>query len=509
MKCEYIIVQAGGKGTRMEYLTANKPKALVPVGNLPMLFHLFRKYPDRKFIIIGDYKIDVLRKYLQSFADVRNIVVSAVGRKGTCAGIKDALRIIPNDRNFMLIWSDLILPEEFQLPKEYEENCVCDSNYVGLSKDFRCRWRYEDGQFDEIPSEDTGVAGFFLFKNKDVLRDVPSEGEFVRWLKESGMQFDTVDLYRTKEYGLLGVYNRSERLEGGRCRPFNKITEKDGWLIKEGIDEQGRRLAVREKEWYREVSRFDFTAIPQIKSFEPFMMEKIDGKNIYAYDLTHEEKRAVLAKIIGCLKELHKLKECETDYYSLQNAYVDKTFERLAKIRNMVPFADERYITVNGRRCRNVFFNQSELREKFADYDVPVFKFLHGDCTFSNMMLRRGEEPVLIDPRGYFGYTELCGDEAYDWAKLYYSIVGNYDRFNLKHFRLDIGEREVHLSIESNGWEDMEEDFFELIGDSVSKENIKLIHAIIWLSLTTYAWEDYDSICGAFYNGLYYLEQVL
>ena len=239
------------------------------------------------------------------------------------------------------------------------------------------------------------------------------------------------------------------------------------------------------------------------------MMEKIDGKNIYAYDLTHEEKRAVLAKIIGCLKELHKLKECETDYYSLQNAYVDKTFERLAKIRNMVPFADERYITVNGRRCRNVFFYQSELREKFADYDVPVFKFLHGDCTFSNMMLRRGEEPVLIDPRGYFGYTELCGDEAYDWAKLYYSIVGNYDRFNLKHFRLDIGEREVHLSIESNGWEDMEEDFFELIGDSVSKENIKLIHAIIWLSLTTYAWEDYDSICGAFYNGLYYLEQVL
>ena len=43
---EYIIVQAGGKGTRLGYLTENKPKALVPVENLPMLFHLFRKYPD-------------------------------------------------------------------------------------------------------------------------------------------------------------------------------------------------------------------------------------------------------------------------------------------------------------------------------------------------------------------------------------------------------------------------------------------------------------------------------
>ena len=40
-------------------------------------------------------------------------------------------------------------------------------------------------------------------------------------------------------------------------------------------------------------------------------------------------------------------------------------------------------------------------------------------------------------------------------------------------------------------------------------EQIKLLHAIIWLSLTTYAWQDYDSICGAFYNGLYYMEEAL
>jgi hypothetical protein len=50
----------------------------------------------------------------------------------------------------------------------------------------------------------------------------------------------------------------------------------------------------------------------------------------------------------------------------------------------------------------------------------------------------------------------------YDWAKLYYSVAGNYDRFNLKDFRL-----------------------------------------------TTYAWQDYDSVCGAFYNGLCWLEEAL
>ena len=39
--------------------------------------------------------------------------------------------------------------------------------------------------------------------------------------------------------------------------------------------------------------------------------------------------------------------------------------------------------------------------------------------------------------------------------------------------------------------------------------SLAFLLSIIWLSLTTYAWEDYDSICGAFYNGLYYLEEAL
>lgn len=133
------------------------------------------------------------------------------------------------------------------------------------------------------------------------------------------------------------------------------------------------------------------------------------------------------------------------------------------------------------------------------------FTFIHGDCTFSNLMLDRHDEPVFIDPRGYFGYTELYGDPSYDWAKLYYSIVGNYDQFNQKNFGLTIGEDAVELQIASNQWEKLENDFFDLSG--ADKQTVKLLHAVIWLSLTTYAWQDYDSVCGAFYNGLYYLEE--
>lgn len=55
-----IIIQAGGKGTRLEGLTRNKPKCLVPVNNLPILFYAFKKFPKAEFTIIADYKTDVL-----------------------------------------------------------------------------------------------------------------------------------------------------------------------------------------------------------------------------------------------------------------------------------------------------------------------------------------------------------------------------------------------------------------------------------------------------------------
>jgi GTP:adenosylcobinamide-phosphate guanylyltransferase/thiamine kinase-like enzyme len=497
LKPDYIIVQAGGKGTRLAHLTANKPKALVPVENLPMLFHLFKKFPDKRFIIIADYKKDVLREYLDCFADVKYQVVDAA-ESGTCGGVRQAASMIPDNQAFMLVWSDLILPGSFQIP-------VQEENYIGISETFPCRWSYHDGTFDEIRSEAHGVAGLFIFRDKSLLSNVPEGGELVRWLKDKNFRFTELGLSGTKEFGMLSEY---EKLDKEKCRPFNEISFEGNVLVKEGIDEQGKKLALLESKWYELVKTEGFVNIPKIYGVNPILMERINGRNIYEYiTLTYEEKKVILQKLTDALKKLHNIKRVPSDTFSVKEAYYNKTMDRLHKIRDLVPFSDEKVITVNGRRCRNVFFYKRELEKKLESVKCESFAFIHGDCTFSNMMLRDDSEPVLIDPRGYFGFTEVYGDTMYDWAKLYYSLRGNYDRFNLKDFRLIIGENGVDLKIESNHWEDMEQDFYELSG--ADPKIIKLLHAVIWLSLTTYAWQDYDSICGAFYNGLYYLEEVL
>ncbi len=494
----YVIVQAGGKGTRLKDFTRNKPKAIVSVNNLPIIFHLFRKFPDKKFVIIGDYKKDVMEKYLDVFSEVQYIMVGTDGKTGTCSGIRNALDIIPPDSSFMLIWSDLVLGKGFELPTE-------NGNYIGISGTFPCRWMYRDGKFKEERSTEDGVAGLFIFKNKTEIIDVPDSGEFVKWLCSKKMTFQRLTLGETAEYGLVESINLPK---SGKCRPFNSLKIEGSRLIKEGIDEQGKKLAVREKAWYRHVAGLDIP-IPIIYSYNPFTIERISGKNIFEYNLSEKEKTVVLIKIMNGLSNIHTHDRCYPDRFSINKAYYEKTLDRISKVRNMIPFANVEYIVVNGKKCRNAFFYLDEIKEKISKLKCSEFCLIHGDCTFSNIILRDGKDPIFIDPRGYFGNCEIIGDPLYDWSKLYYSVCGDYDQFNLGRFQLYIDDEKVRLDIKTNGWKDMENVFANNLPSGVDIKDVRFIHALIWLSLTTYAWDDYDSICGAFYNGIFYLEDVL
>ena len=499
MKINYIIIQAGGKGTRLKHLTANKPKGIVPVNNLPMIFHLMKKFNDKKFIIIADYKHDVIEKYMEIFSPADYIIVNAT-EKGTCAGIKDSLKIIPSNEPFMIIWSDLVVGKNFSIEE-------VNNNSIGLSVNFECRWSFKNNEFIEEPSKEFGVAGCFLFKNKSYINDIPLSGEFVRWLQTKNLIFDSFKLNDVYEVGTLLAYD-SQKKENV-CRPFNSIELINDKVIKKAILPQGEKLAVYEINWYNKITELGYSKIPKIFSTNPLTMSKIDGQNIFKVNLSLNDKKIVIQNIVQALNELHLLGFTEKDYFSLKNNYYSKTIERISKVRDLIPFTNEKEIFINGIKCKNIFFYKNDFKKLIEEnlYDTN-FSIIHGDCTFSNTLIDNNFNITFIDPRGYFGDLLLYGDEYYDWAKLYYSIKGNYDQFNNKNFILDINEKGVNFSIESSGYEELTDYYLSLIPNCNIKK-IEILHAIIWLSLTTYAWEDYDSICCAFYNGLLYLNKYL
>ena len=491
-----IIIQAGGRGTRLEGLTRNKPKCLVPVNNLPIIFYAFQKFPDAEFSIIADYKTDVLEKYLAAFGNKYNYRIIKADKKGTVSGIKETISSFPSDERFMIMWCDLILSDDFEIPSE-------TGNYIGISKDFECRWSYVNNKFVKEPSKENGVAGLFVFENKKLLENIPEEGALVGWLQTQDIEFKCLDLYGSKEIGTLLSYADNTD-DTPRCRPFNSMKFNGDIVVKRGINEQGKKIAVDEINWYKKVKELGYEYIPEIYEYEPLTMKKVQGKNIYEYDcLTRSQKEEILKNIIEALEKLHNLlPPIPANREDCIENYITKTFDRLSKIEHLVPFADKEFIRINGQYYKNVFFDKEKFSEFLTGMIPDEFKLIHGDCTFSNLMFDTfNMKTILIDPRGYYGKTKLYGDVDYDWAKLYYSLKGDYDQFNRKKFTLDIKENEVELAIKPNYWEDMEEFFFDNV-PGINKEKIKALHAVIWLSLTTYAWEDYDSICGAFYNGI-------
>ena len=149
---------------------------MVPVNNLPIIFYAFQKFKDAEFTIIADYKTDVPEKYLNAFASQYNFKIVKATKKGTVSDIKEAVSSYDDNEPFMIMWCDFILSEGFEIPSQ-------KGNYIGISKDFECRWSFIDGKFVKEPSKENGVAGLFIFENKQALKNIAEEDALVGWLQ--------------------------------------------------------------------------------------------------------------------------------------------------------------------------------------------------------------------------------------------------------------------------------------------------------------------------------------
>lgn len=497
MDFDYIIVQAGGEGARLYPLTENRPKALVPVNNRPILFHLMDRFPSKKFIIIGDYKFQVFSLYLEHFAKSEYILLHSIER-GNVSGLNKALEYIPDNRPFMIIWSDLLLADDFY-PDKLKSGC-----YVGVTDQFPCSWSFKDGILEKNSIAGHGVAGCFLFDKKERLAGIPKGGSFTRFLQKSTLSLEPMNMGQAQEVGTMEAIERLDNMDN-RCRPYNRIVFEEDRVVKEGLTPEAKKLLQREVEWYRLVDSFGYGGIPKLYSLEPLTMSRIHGENIFKADIDDQHKMQVLDRLFTRLDELHKLQPGNLNYFDMYEELYGKTMKRLRSIQDVIPFSQEEEITINNVPCKNVLRQATFFQELVESIMTPCeFGVLHGDCTLTNTLIDSQYNIYFIDARGYFGRTPLVGDLYYDWAKVYYSIQGAFDQFNVKRFSLHIDENAISYNISSSGWEHFTQYFLNKI-PNCDQRRIKIIHGIIWMSLASHCWEDYDSLCLAFYNGLYLL----
>jgi len=497
----HVIVQAGGRGSRLRHHTWNKPKCLLSVRGKPILFYLFDQFPQAKFIIISDYLYEQLGKYLQVNPPRVPYELLRVTEKGTSSGIATALKCVPADAPLVLTWSDLIINNLPTWPHtDLPVICTTDS--------FTCRWTIAtEGHLQEIPGSKQGIPGLFYFSKASSFPTPPNKGEFVEWFAANIPKYELLNCPELEELGDFSTIEESNE-RTGFCRFFNKIEIGMNQVVKTVVVPEYEFLHAREKDWYKEANKLGFRRIPKVYSEEPLVLERINGHHAYQMlNLTAREQRAVMADYLDSLISLHDLGEAQADPKEVEEVYFTKTINRVQSVAGIIPGYDEDYMTINGKKCRNIFAqkHQGILQSLLPDLHPQCFVPVHGDATFSNTIIDDKLRVWFIDPRGYFAKPGIMGDAWYDFAKVYYSAVGGYDAFNRRKFKLYIDNETVEVLMEEPLFAKTARPIFaDYFGKDMAR--IEVLHGLIWLALSGYAKDDCDSVIGSFYLGLYWLE---
>lgn len=484
----------------MRHHTWNKPKCLISVEGKPILYHLFDNFPDATFVVISDYSYDILERYLRYNPPKVEVKLIRGSGQGTCGGLRSALDYIPQKTSFVLAWSDIIID---RVP----EITASDDIQVGSTSGILCRWSIGEGnRLVNVPSGERGVLGIFVIPDGMSLQTVPSEGEFVQWLAQSGkpIQPFSIEAREIGEFKTVDSINERQ----GFTRFFNRIDMQPTTVIKTATIPAYEHLLAREISWYDNVHRLGFRNIPRMISSRPLTLERVDGCHPFELEGTNGvQRRQIVTSIMDSLSNLHELDSAPADAEDVNEVYKHKTVNRVMSARLMIPTLECDVVTINGRKCRNPFSRRYEglLDELIGEIRVDRFTPIHGDPTFSNTMIDAQGRPWFIDPRGYFAKQGIFGDPNYDWAKLFYSVIGGYDGFNRRHLKLLVDNNIVEVLLEPNAWADTAPLIEERFGDEL--RNVKLIHALIWLSLTGWVCDDIDSIISAFHLGLWWLEE--
>lgn len=498
-----IIVQAGGRGSRLRHHTWNKPKCLVSVRGKPILYHLFDKFKDAKFYVIGDYLFEQLENYISSNDPGVDVTLIKASGTGTASGIAQAAEMCELSEPVMLIWSDIII-HNFDYPLDF-------GTTVYTTDAFACRWSWNGERLIEETSHSTGIPGIFWFQGPVTLQNTPKSGEFVRWFSENVRYYTCQNASELEELGDFATIEQDND-SAGFCRFFNKVTVKEDTVIKQAIDSQYSHLVQGEVNWYQTVADLGYTRIPKVKNADPLIMSRIKGKHLWEYtDLTQREQRAVLSDILLSLQDLHSKGREIGKPKDVFEVYITKTQQRVESVSTLIPGVLRDSLTINGIKCPNLFNpKHTYLWEEIKKVMVAhVFTPIHGDPTFSNTIIDNNLKAWFIDPRGYFAHnTSIYGDPDYDFAKVYYSAVGGYDTFNRRKFKLFADGETAEIIMQDPVTTVVAEQVFEeFFPDEIYK--IKVAHGLIWLALSGYAKDDIDSVIGSFYLGLYWLKKGL
>jgi D-glycero-alpha-D-manno-heptose 1-phosphate guanylyltransferase len=106
MYTQEVIILAGGKGTRLNHVVKDLPKAMAPVNGRPfleyLLDHLTEYVIEHVVISVGYMKDEIIRHFGRQYRDIKIDYAIEEDLLGTGGGIKNAFKYIQGTRAFVI-----------------------------------------------------------------------------------------------------------------------------------------------------------------------------------------------------------------------------------------------------------------------------------------------------------------------------------------------------------------------------------------------------------------------
>lgn len=316
-----------------------------------------------------------------------------------------------------------------------------------------------------------------------------------------------------------------------KAREFNHIAiDRNRAILHKSSDDVDKFLG--EVRWYLKLPSDVSYAAPRIFNYslaydDPWVeMEYYPYHTLHSLWLNGKLERAQWATIFERIAFVlgdfarYRVNDDEVKISSaLKEMYLDKTVERLERLRAQEDFAPlfDGPITVNGKSYPSLDQVEKQLADIIpdalcsGDEDMCL---IHGDLCFANVMVDDSLSFVkLVDPRGKFGPFDIYGDPRYELAKLAHSVDGLYDLIIKERFELayEPDARSIKFEIVRPDGPDLYSIMQECLAPIIDGRlrQVELIEATLFLSMVPLHAESVRQQLAMLATGLQLLDRTI
>lgn len=503
---DYVVISASGKGSRLLPLTEYIPKILVTYNNnclLNNIINYWKRYTN-KFIVIINKIYNFLVKFYLDLLEIEYEIINVelVNNYENSYTLNKALskeKFL--NKKILITWCD-IYPNI-----ELDKYIFDDQNIIFTYKNYG---RYEAHKNTLIKKEHGNVIGIYYFSKFSYLSEFTPLMDLCDCYKTNFGNFDTFEILDLVDIGDMDKLINYINIKNDKyiTRYFNTICDvDDNKLHKKSTCDYGNTIIEKELNFYKYHNNYKFKPIIYEIDKNSFIMEKIhNSRQVISYfnECLQSKQFDIIKNCLSIIENLHEQeKQIVNSNILLKDINIEfktKIINRLNKISSILNYFS--FIkSINNLPIRTT---HTEIIQQLSNNIISFFlqnttKYctIHGDCHLSNILIDINEKYYLIDPRGYFGETDIFGIDYYDIGKILYSLSGFDELNNRKNHYFIIENGNILVNINNNM-----DNYLVLF----EKYNIPILIDMVilhWLGLAEYSKNNIHKCVSAYYYGIY------